>query len=211
MSTEDVGKTIRTINGAQKAGYSVDKIVNALSSWDAYSVIQAELEKNVENLTVQKDKLQEEYDRLSDSVLIHKQKLSICEKLEGMGFGLKQLKLLYGTIMELATANNIAPDLAVGKFFQDIEKNYDNKLGFESKLMALKSEISKTNNELIIIQNNLAYKNQVAKALSELISIGFNDQQILNLAWALQSNTRNKESLEADLKKYGNSKSQLKD
>jgi hypothetical protein len=174
-------------------------------------VIQAELEKNVENLTVQKDKLQEEYDRLSDSVLIHKQKLSICEKLEGMDFGLKQLKLLYGTIMELATANNIAPDLAVGKFFQDIEKNYDNKLGFESKLMALKSEISKTNNELIIIQNNLAYKNQVAKALSELISIGFNDQQILNLAWALQSNTRNKESLEADLKKYGNSKSQLKD
>jgi hypothetical protein len=55
----------------------------------------------------------------------------------------------------------------------------------------------------------LAYKNQVAKALSELMLIGFNDQQILNLAWALQSNTSNKESLEADLKKYGNLKKSI--
>jgi|GEM_PF-4556773 len=32
-----------------------------------------------------------------------------------MGFGLKQLKLLSGIIMEVAAANNIAPNMAMKK------------------------------------------------------------------------------------------------
>ena len=45
-----------------------------------------------------------------------------------------------------------------------------------------------------------------AIVLGELIMFGFDDQQILNFAWALQSSTINKESLEEDLKTYGNLK-----
>ena len=41
----------------------------------------------------------------------------------------------------------------------------------------------------------------MARALGDLILMGFDEQQILNLAWALQSNCSNKESLEADLNK----------
>jgi hypothetical protein len=109
-----------------------------------------------------------------------------------------ELKQLSGTINEVAAANNIPPDIAVRKFFEDIEKNYDTMLGLASKLKGLKSEIGKTNDELIIVIN-LAHKEQVAKALRELILMGLEDKQILNLAWSLQSNTNNKESLEADL------------
>jgi len=43
------------------------------------------------------------------------------------------------------------------KFLEEIEKNYDNKLGFDSKLKDLKSEINKLNNELSTVQRNLAY------------------------------------------------------
>ncbi|MGB8935336.1 MAG: hypothetical protein WCC17_09550, partial [Candidatus Nitrosopolaris sp.] len=127
--------------------------------------------------------------------------------------GLKELKLLSGTIKEVAAANNIAPDIAVRKFFGriDIEKNYNTKLGYDSKLIGLKSETDKTNNELIILQKNLANKNQVDKAFGELILMGLDDQQILNLAWALQSNISNKESLEADLKKYGSLKNSIEE
>ena len=67
-----------------------------------------------------------------------------------MGFGLKQLKLLSGSNnRKWQLQNNIAPDMAVQKFFEDIEKDYDNKLGYDSKLVHLKSEIVKTNYELI--------------------------------------------------------------
>ena len=89
------------------------------------------------------------------------------------------------------------------KFLEEIEKNYDNKLGFDSKLKDLKSEINKLNNELSTVQRNLAYQWEVALTLNDLMKSGFNHQQILNLAWALQSNSK---SLEADLKIYGSLK-----
>ena len=53
-------------------------------------------------------------------------------------------------------------------------------------------------------QQEFVYRQQFS--LGELILLGFDDQQILNLAWALQSNISIKESLEEDLKKYGSLK-----
>ena len=49
----------------------------------------------------------------------------------------------------------------------------------------------------------------MAKASGQLILMGLDDKQILNLAWALQFNTNNKESLEADLKRYGSLKNAI--
>lgn len=167
----------------QQSGYKVETITRLLAAWDVSTAIRAQLEKSIKSLTVGEVELQEKNDRLWNLLLIHKGKLSLCEDLQCVGFGLK-LKLLSGTIKEVAAANNIAPDIAVRKFFEDIEKNYNTKLGYDSKLIGLKSEIDKTNNELIILQKNLANKNQVAKALGELILMGLDDQQILNLAWA---------------------------
>jgi len=76
----------------------------------------------------------------------------------------------------------------------------------KSEIEHFKSEIDKQNKELSAIQNVLAFKSKVSRALGELVLMGFDDQQILNLAWALQFNTSNKESLEEDLKKYGSLK-----
>ena len=54
-----------------------------------------------------------------------------------MGFGLKELKLLWNTINEIAVANNMPLNEAQQKFFKDIEEQYDKKLGFESKVQNL--------------------------------------------------------------------------
>jgi hypothetical protein len=204
IHVEDVRRTIKIIQGVRKSGYNVETITGKLSDWEVWSAIEAKLQKSNEDL-------QKEYDRLSELALSHQQKLSLCEQLQAMGFGLKQLKLLSGIIIEVAAANNIAPDMAVQKFFEDIEKNYDNKLGYDSKLVHLKSEIVKTNYELITVQKSLASKHQVAVALGELSLLGFNDQEIFNLALALQSNISNKESLEEDLNKYGSLKRSIEE
>ena len=213
ISLEDVQHFVRTIQGVRQRGYSVDNIVRVVSNLEASSAIQAELEKNIRNLTVDERDLQEECNRLDRLTSRHRQKLSVYEQLRDIGFGLKKLKQLFDTIMEVSAENKISDQLAVKKFFGDIEKNYDNKLGYDSKLEGLKSEIEglkseidKQNKELSAVQKVLASKNKVARALGELILFGFDDQQILNLAWALQSNTNNKESLEEDLKMYGSLK-----
>jgi hypothetical protein len=213
ISVQDAQRVVRIIQGVRQLEYNVDNIVMVVSNFEASSAIQAELEKSIRNLTVNERALQEEYDLLETRTSIHRQKLSEYEQLRDMGFGLKELKLLSYTIREISAENNISNELAVQKFFGDIEKNYDNKLGYDSKLVHLKSEIEhfkseidKQNKELSAIQNVLAFKSKVARALGELIFMGFDDQQILNLAWALQFDTSNKESLEEDLKKYGSLK-----
>jgi DNA-binding transcriptional MerR regulator len=211
ISAEDIRRTIGIIQSVRQSGYSVENITQLLAAWQASTTIQAELQKKIDSLTVHRAELQEKYDDLWNSLLIHRGKLSLCEDLKEMGFGLKELKQLSGTIKEVAAANNIPPDKAVWKFFEDIEKNYDAKLGYDSKLIGLKSEIYNTNHELITLHKNLANKNKVASALGELILMGLEDQQILNLAWALQSNISNKESLEADLKKYGSLKKAIEE
>jgi hypothetical protein len=67
-----------------------------------------------------------------------------------MGMGIKELKLLWNTIKEIAAVNNISADEASVKFFSDVRQQYDDKLGFEGKIQNLKSEIQK--NEVVQCQ-----------------------------------------------------------
>jgi hypothetical protein len=65
-----------------------------------------------------------------------------CEEIESMDFGL-ELKQLANMVREIADANNMSTYEAIQKFFVDLEEQYDEKLGFESKLENFKAEIQK--------------------------------------------------------------------
>ena len=209
ISLADVQQFVRTIQGVRQLGYSVDSIARIVSNLEASFRILAALDNSIKDLTVSERDLQEEYDRLETLTSVQRQKLSVYKQLLDMGCGLGELKLLFSTIKEISAENKIHDTVAVKMFFGDIERNYDTKLGYESKILALKSEIErlkseidKQNQGLSALQKVLAFKNKIARALGELINFGFEDQEILNLAWALQSNISIKESLEEDLKKY---------
>jgi hypothetical protein len=188
----------------QKSGYNVDTITELLSAWEASRAIHAQLEKKIEELTDKKENLEEECERLKEETSIHRQKESFLTQLKNIGFGLKELKLLFYTIKEVAAENKIPEDLAVQKFFSDIEKNYDNKLGLDSTLEQLRSQIGEMDKKLNTRRNmyGLTY-------LFDLLFIGLDETQILNLTWALQANARNLVLLEADLNRYGNLKNAI--
>jgi len=61
---------------------------------------------------------------------INRQTMNTYEELQHMGLGLKELKLLWLTILEIGEANKIPNDLAILRFLKDIEDNYDNKFSF---------------------------------------------------------------------------------
>ena len=60
-----------------------------------------------------------------------------------MGFGLHELSFLSNTVNEIASANDIPSKKAAKKFLADVEEQYDKKLGFESKIDKLKTELNK--------------------------------------------------------------------
>jgi hypothetical protein len=94
--------------------------------------------------------------------------MKIYRELDGMGFNLKKLKQLYGTIIEIAIANHILPQDAVPKFLNDIENQYDNKLGFETKIKELSAKIDELENEIPHHKSNLLIQSQVASLLLHL-------------------------------------------
>jgi len=73
--------------------------------------------------------------------------------------GIKQLKLLLHTVTEISIANNISEDKATEKFFSDVQKQYDDKLGFELELQNLKSEVQKSENMQFELTNKTAALN----------------------------------------------------
>jgi hypothetical protein len=111
----------------------------------------------------------------------YNQKLSLYEELKSMGFGLKELKLLHNTINETAEANKIPADQAQQKFYKDIEEQYDDKLGFESQLNKLRSEIAIVDINLNISRTALLAQPLVGPSLQRLISKGIVEQDIIEL------------------------------
>jgi DNA-binding transcriptional MerR regulator len=200
ISSEDIPRTIGIIQGLQKSGYNLDTIKQLVSNLEASCSTQAKLESDIEELTDKKMELQEECEEFTS---IHRQKELLFRQLKDMGFGLKELKLLFYTIKEVAAENKMPEEQAVQKFLEDIQKNYDNKLGYDSTLERLKLEIEKTNRELNTTPSELKLNKGVAQVVIGLLQIGVSVQQILNMAWYLQSVNSNLESLQAELDKYG--------
>ena len=111
----------------------------------------------------------------------------------------------------------MSQDEAGQKFYKDIEEEYDDSLGFESKLDKLRSEIFTINASLNSSRAVLFAQPLVGLSLQWLLSKGLVEANIVELADILfegspgnstrSSKDTNKESLIEDLKKYGNIKS----
>jgi len=119
--------------------------------------------------------------------------MNIYSYLEGMEFGLKELKQLWHTIREIAEANSIPPKEAVSKFLKDIDKQYDDKLGFEFKVKEIEEELDQLKNK--INHNRLMFRLEpsIGPTLSNLLQKGITEQDILGISQLVQLCTNNTE------------------
>jgi hypothetical protein len=120
-----------------------------------------------------------------------------------LGFGLKELKLLKNTVMEISTSNNISPYHAVKKFFEDIKGQYDNKLGFERKNKELFISLLQAQQQLHHILLKYSQMKDVNDKLTELLAYGVIQDEIIYWARILKKYNIEISSLHQDLEKYG--------
>ena len=90
-----------------------------------------------------------------------------------------EFKQLYNTILEIAEANKISHQEAVSKFLDDIEKEYDDKLGFESKVKQKRGEIVLMNQELNNSRQSLWFTPLIGPSLFNLFQKGIGEQDII--------------------------------
>jgi len=107
--------------------------------------------------------------------------LDLYSHLQAMGFGLKELRLLWNMIGEISEANKINHQEAVSKFLKDIEEQYDDKLGFEKKINEKKGDIALINRELDNNRQNLFLNALIGPSLSNLLQKGIGEQDIINI------------------------------
>jgi predicted nucleic acid-binding Zn-ribbon protein len=222
---EDVVLFAKAVRGLGEYGYDVDKIIAEFSELD-FLKSQIPFFRNINRGLENKNlKLNEECTSLEQTVNFYRQRISVYEKLEQMGFGLKELKLLWHTITEIAEANNISDEDAVQKFFKDVEEQYDDKLGFQSKLDKLRSDVVYFNHELDSLRSTLRTQPLVGPALQRLFENGIKEQDIIELAIVFGmyssshsgsgggggggNNPIDKQTLISELDKYGSVKAMM--
>jgi hypothetical protein len=138
-----------------------------------------------------------------------------------MGFRLGELKLLHDTITEIAAANNIPTDEATAKFFEDVYKQYNAKVGFESQLNKLRAEVIRLSHEEARLRSGMLTLPLVGPALIRLLQNGASEQDIVDIAQILSSgdgNSNNSKgvtiqeirSLISELRTYGSIQSTIK-
>ena len=93
--------------------------------------------------------------------------------------------------MEIAVANNIPSDEAIEKFFEDVYKQYDDKLGFESKLDKVRAEVSRLTQEESRLRSQLLTLPLVGPLLIRLLQKGVNEQDIIDFAGLLENSDGN--------------------
>ena len=123
-----------------------------------------------------------------------------------MKFGIKELWFLRDTVMEIARENDIPSEEAVRKFLSDVELQYNNKLGFQSKIDSLRSEVNRLRGELLSLP-------QVAPKLVKLSQSGVSEQDIINIAAVFEKYVagKDRQSFVSELKAYGGLKSAIQE
>jgi hypothetical protein len=143
LTMHDNSKFAGAVVGARQLGFDPRVIVEKVSNVQKLEIDKNALEEKVEFLGKQSQVMEQTRDNLEKEALVHNYRISLYQDLDLMGMGIKELKLLWNTVKEIAAANNISEPDACTKFFSDVRQQYDDKLGFEVTLQNLKSEIQK--------------------------------------------------------------------
>jgi hypothetical protein len=176
-----IGDFAKLINDFAIHRYDVYKIISEYNDFrsvkdetKAASCRLLKLEKGEQDLKDKIAKLEIQYESVT-------QTMNTYSELEKLGLGLKELKQLLSTIMEIAKANDIPNDKALNRFFRNIREQYDNKLGFEKKVDEKMMELVQTENKLVVSQANLQLQPRIVPILNDFLRIGFTFEDIKNI------------------------------
>jgi len=121
IPVSDVSNFAKTVNGIKQYGYDVSKVVDEFSNLELLKLKRNTLKQDIQTLETKLASLNKQCSMTETKVLFHNEAISNYTNLESIGFGLKELTLLWGIVNEVSDANNIPIDQVPSKFITDIE------------------------------------------------------------------------------------------
>jgi outer membrane murein-binding lipoprotein Lpp len=195
-------KIINVISNLKHSGYDAKTITKKLSNINNLQTREKELQSQVDAIEVRLKRAEQDHSIAEEKLASSKQALGVDNELQNMGFGLKELKLLKSTVLEISASNNIKPYLAVKKFFDDIKDQYDTKLGFERKIKEMNNFLSQAQQQHHYISLEYSQMKDTNDKLAELLAFGVTQEEIIYWTNILKDHKVEISSLHQDLVKY---------
>jgi len=189
IPVDDISQLAKVVNGIRQYEYDTEKVLKEFSNLESLKFQCQAYQDRIERLKNQNDTLNQNYSLLQQKVSSCNQSLSTYQELEAMGFGLKELKFLWHTVREIAVVNNIPLGKAVQKFLKDIDEQYDDKLGLESKVDKLQAEINRLTQEESRLRTQLSILPSIGPILIRLSQSGVREQDMVDIAELLKDDT----------------------
>ena len=176
---EKFGEFAKTINDFKDYDFDASTIINEYKEIESLRQERTFIQAVINSNAPVRNDLLNQIAQLQDQINYSKHTLNIYSELLKIGFGLKELKQLHGTVVEISLANEIKRDEAVYKFIKDIENQYDKKLGLETTINNLKSQKKKLEDEVPQYQWYLQLQGIVAPIIFHLNSNGVTNENII--------------------------------
>jgi predicted nucleic acid-binding Zn-ribbon protein len=170
------------LNDFKYYGYNAYEIVRDYKQLESLRAEKKSIEDIVKSYEDKRDKLFCEIERLKENEEYSKQSVKIISELYHAGFEFEELRQLKNTVGEISEAYNISWYEAGKKFIQDIESQYDSKLGFETKINDLKTEKKKLESEVPGYKERLQSQVNALGVLQYLYRYGVTDDDIINMS-----------------------------
>jgi hypothetical protein len=201
---DTLSKLINVISNLKHSGYDAKTITKKLSNINNLQNREKELQSQVDAIEVRLKRAEQDHSIAEEKLASSKQALGVYNELQNMGFGgLKELKLLKSTVLEISASNNIKPFSAVKKFFEDIKDQYDTKLGFERKIMEMNNSLFQAQQQHHNISLKYSQMKDTNDKLAELLRHGVTQDEIIYWTNILKDHKIEISSLHQDLVKYG--------
>jgi hypothetical protein len=196
-------KLINVISNLKYSGYDAKAITKKLSNINNLQTREKELQSQADAIEVRLKRAEQDHSIAEEKLASSKQALAVYNELQNMGFGLKELKLLKYIVMEISKSNNIDPYNAFEKFFDDIKEQYDNKLGFERKIIEMNNSLFQATRQHHYISLEYSQMKDTNDKLAELLAQDITQEEIIYWTSILRDHNVEKSSLHQDLVKYG--------
>jgi hypothetical protein len=147
LTMTDFQRTAKTIRTIQELGYDPNTIVEDIQDVHYYNQNKEALTAELDDKKIKIQVAECRYSQLQDAINLYSQRLPAYEWFERHGVSGRDLKILFDKIIDVSLLYKIPFHVAFNKFFGDVNEQYGPKLGFESKIESLKSELAKLSTE----------------------------------------------------------------
>ena len=178
---QEFGTFANAIDDFKQYSFDVTKILTEYKRINSLTNELELIQDQADEITATRDKLIKDVSSLNERVNYNRQTIDTFHELQSNGLGLKELKQLSYTIMESALANDLIVEESVKKFFIDLDKQYDNKLGFEKKVKELKSQIQHMESQIPTYKQFMGFQVGAVSSLNYLNANGVSNTDIINM------------------------------